>query len=148
MNDPTGLYTERKSGPNDVTGKPWYTNIGIQIKAPQFTTVDVTDNSVTFKTYRTDSMEIIDEYTVIKTDVIEKPVVVAVNPSAYITKLNGNNNDLTITVIEELSDGTTNTVTQTFSIGNNAADIYIVGSYMVYVDTKGNDQIRDCRIAE
>ena len=68
MSDTANMYTERKSGPNNINGKPWYTNIGIQIKAPQFTTVDVTDNSVTFKTYRTDTMAVIDEYTIIKTN--------------------------------------------------------------------------------
>ncbi|MCL1810528.1 MAG: fibronectin type III domain-containing protein, partial [Clostridiales bacterium] len=67
VNDVTGMYTERFSGPNNINGKPWYTNIGIQVKAPQFTTVDVTEGSVAFKTYRTDNMTVIDDYTVKKT---------------------------------------------------------------------------------
>ena len=64
-------------GGNTITipsGKPWYANIGIQYKVPQFTVVDVTDVSVTFKTYRTDTMEIIDEYTVRKTSASEYTV--------------------------------------------------------------------------
>ena len=63
--DITGLYYE---GRNNITftGKPWYTNVGIQVKVPQFSTVDVAADSVTFKTYRTDTMAVIDEYTIIK----------------------------------------------------------------------------------
>ena len=76
------------------------------------------------------------------------PNLVDVKVSAYVTKLNGNKNDLTITVTEIYFDETLNTVTKTFSINNNAADTYIIGPYKVYVDTKGNVQIRDCRIVE
>ena len=77
-----------------------------------------------------------------------EPIVelVSVVPEAFVTKLNGNANDLTITITEELSDGTINTLVETFSIKNNAADTYTVGNYNVYVDTKGNTQIRDCYI--
>ena len=75
------------------------------------------------------------------------PKMVGVEASAYVTKLSGNKNDLTITVIETFFDGTINTITKSFSISNNAADSYTVGDYTVYVDTKGNDQIRDCRLA-
>ena len=74
--------------------------------------------------------------------------VVSAEPSAYVTKLNGNTNDLTITVTEALSDGTGNTITVTFSISNNAAGYYSVGLYNVYVDTKGNDQIREIYIVQ
>ena len=59
---------------------------------------------------------------------------------------NGNKNDLTITITERYSNGTTNTITMTFSINNNAAGTYNVAGYKVYVDTKGNDQIRECYI--
>ena len=64
-----GLYCEDLNGIRDlsgVTGKPWYANIGIQIKVPQFTSVDVTADSVTFTTYRTDTMAVIDQYTIYK----------------------------------------------------------------------------------
>jgi len=72
--------------------------------------------------------------------------VVSVAPMASVKQLNGNKNDLTIIIIEQLSNGQTNTISKTFSINNNVADTYTVGSYKVYVDTKGNTQIRDCRI--
>ena len=72
--------------------------------------------------------------------------VVSAIPSAYVTKLNGNKNDLTITVKVTLLDGRTSSTTKTFSINNNAAGTYVVGEYKVYVDTKGNDQIRACYI--
>ncbi|MDR1992706.1 MAG: InlB B-repeat-containing protein, partial [Nitrososphaerota archaeon] len=72
--------------------------------------------------------------------------VVSATPTASVEKLNGNKNNLTITITEKLSDGTTNTITKTFSINNNAADTYTVSNYRVYVDTKGNTQIRACYI--
>ena len=74
VDDNSGLYFEDMYGVKDlsgIAGKPWYTNIGIQVKAPQFTAVDVTSDSVTFTTYRTDTMEIIDQYTVCKAEVID-----------------------------------------------------------------------------
>ena len=72
--------------------------------------------------------------------------VVEATPSASVNKLNGNKNDLTITIVETLSDGSTNTITETISIDNNAAGTYDVGGYKVYADTKGNTQIRECYI--
>ena len=71
---------------------------------------------------------------------------VSVIPSAFVKKLNGNKNDLTVTVTETFPDGSINMITKTISISNNAAGVYEVGSYKVYVDTKGNDQIRQCYI--
>jgi hypothetical protein len=38
--------------------------------------------------------------------------------------------------------------TKAFSINNNAAGTYTVHEYKVYVDTKGNTQIRACYIVE
>ncbi|MCL2163210.1 MAG: C69 family dipeptidase [Oscillospiraceae bacterium] len=67
-------------------------------------------------------------------------------PAASIEKLNGNKNNLTITVTEYYLSGRTSVFTETFSIDNNAAGTYQVGDYMVYVDTKGNTQIRECYI--
>jgi len=80
------------------------------------------------------------------TEILVPISVVTVTPMASVTQLNGNKNDLTITIVEQLSNGQTNTISKTFSINNNATDTYTVGSYKVYVDTKGNTQIRDCRI--
>ena len=67
-------------------------------------------------------------------------------PTAFVTKLAGNKNSLTITVTETYFDGVKKTITETFMINNNAADTYDVGPYKVYVDTKGNTQIRACFI--
>jgi uncharacterized repeat protein (TIGR02543 family) len=75
------------------------------------------------------------------------PVSPTVTPSAYVEKLNGNKNNLTITVTASYADGSSKVLgTKTFSINNNAADTYSVGGYNVYVDTKGNTQIRSCHI--
>ena len=73
---------------------------------------------------------------------------VSATPSAYVTKLTGNQNDLTITVTELYSDGSTVTIKRTIKINNNAAGTYEVGDYKVYVDTKGNDQIRACHFVD
>jgi len=78
---------------------------------------------------------------------IEATLVSAV-PTASVKVLNGNKNDLTITVTETYSDGSTNKITETVSINNNAAGSYTVGKYVVYVDTKGGDQIRQCYIVK
>lgn len=76
-----------------------------------------------------------------------KPVLTEVTPSAVVEKLTGNKNNLKITIIGTYSDGSTKEVAnKTFSINNNAADTYVVGDYKVYVDTKGNTQIRACYI--
>ncbi|TCN22570.1 InlB B-repeat-containing protein [Mesobacillus foraminis] len=75
-------------------------------------------------------------------------VVLKATPSASVEKLSGNKNNLTIKISEELSDGNTNVISETFSISNNAAGTYKVGTYQVYVDTKGNTQIRECYIVE
>lgn len=75
-------------------------------------------------------------------------VVLSATPSASVEQLSGNKNNLTIKMFEELSDGNTNVISETFSISNNAADTYEVGTYQVYVDTKGNTQIRECYIVE
>jgi len=73
-------------------------------------------------------------------------VLVKATPSASVRVIPGNMNELTIKVTELYSDGSTEVVTLVVMIKNNAADTYKVGPYKVYVDTKGNDQIRDCRI--
>jgi len=68
---------------------------------------------------------------------------------ASVKKLNGNKNELTITITGLYADGSTEEITtKTLEISNNAAGTYEVGDYTVYVDTKGNDQIRACYIVE
>ena len=76
----------------------------------------------------------------------ETTTIVSITPTASVKQLNGNKNDLTITITEQFSDGTTNVISKTFSINNNTADTYTIDSYNVYVDTKGNTQIRACYI--
>ncbi|WP_313344630.1 hypothetical protein [Sedimentibacter sp.] len=66
--------------------------------------------------------------------------------TASIEKLIGNTNNLTITVTELYSDGSNIIFVEMFSINDNAAGTYVVDCYEVYVDTKGNDQIRACYI--
>ncbi|MCL1975470.1 MAG: metallophosphoesterase [Firmicutes bacterium] len=79
LNTASGLYyydipkTKPNGAPDWVDGKPWYTNVATQIKVPQFTVVDVSSESVTFKTYRTDTMAILDQYTVIKKKIVLNP---------------------------------------------------------------------------
>jgi len=65
-------------------------------------------------------------------------------PSAEVIKMAGNKNDLKVTVTEMLSNGKENPIIKTFTINNNAIGVYEIGVYKVYVDTKGNTQIRAC----
>ena len=76
------------------------------------------------------------------------PEIIDVNPYASVEKLNGNKNNLTITIIEDFDNGEINIIEKKFSIDNNAAGTYEVGGYKVYVDTKGNTQIRACYIVK
>ena len=119
----------------------------LQNKTPGFLYVTVDGDTVSFACYDLSGEYLetpYDVYTVVKTD--DPVVIVSATPSAYVTKRNGNKNDLTVTVTVLYSDGTSEEITETFSIDNNAADTYTVGDYSVYVDTKGNDQIRECAI--
>ena len=72
--------------------------------------------------------------------------VVSVVAAAFVEKLSGNQNRLVVTITEYLKDGTSVNYSMSFTISNNAAGTYAVGGYNVYVDTKGNDQIRACYI--
>ena len=76
------------------------------------------------------------------------PTISGLAAMACVEKLSGNKNNLTITVSEQWTDGSVVPVTETFAIDNNAAATYSVGPYKVYVDTKGNTQIRECYIVE
>jgi len=71
--------------------------------------------------------------------------------SAAVTKDKGNTNTLKIDITEPYFAFFANTIktaslSKIFTINNNAAGTYKVGDYDVYVDTKGNDQIRACYI--
>ena len=63
-------------------------------------------------------------------------------PSAFVTRQNGNQNILTVRITETYECYRTVTYTETFMIRNNAEGLYQVGDYIVFVNTKGNDQIR------
>jgi len=80
-------------------------------------------------------------------EVLKEAVLTGADASAYVIKNSGNQNTLVITVTETFSDGTTIDNTETFLIRNNSAGEYTVqgaAQYKVYVDTKGNNQIRAC----
>lgn len=72
--------------------------------------------------------------------------VVDAAPSAVVNKLNGNQNELTVTVTETYQNRTTHEISDTFTIKNNAEGTYTVGDYKVFVNTKGNTQIREISI--
>ena len=67
-----------------------------------------------------------------------------VSVSASVEKIQGNQNALTIVVVETLDGEPIDTVRKVLMINNNAAGTYAADVYKVYVDTKGNDQIRAC----
>ena len=83
-----------------------------------------------------------------KTASFDLKIITDVTPTASVKKLNGNKNELTIVIAEKFSNGVIDKITETFSIDNNAAGTYKVGPYKVYVDTKGNTQIRECYIVK
>ena len=66
-----------------------------------------------------------------------------VTPVATVEKLKGNQNQLTIAVKESFPLTPSRMEMTSFMINNNAAGYYPVGKYTVYVDTKGNTQVRD-----
>jgi hypothetical protein len=103
INSIEGLYYEAGTPIGTLTGKPWYTNIGIQAKVPQFTVIDVTADSVTFNTYRVDTMESIDTYTVVKAVPAVVTLsgvtdIVAGNDAEYTVSVSGVSNLATVTV--------------------------------------------------
>jgi hypothetical protein len=87
-----------------------------------------------------------------RTDIVVPKAAVGVpvdwRLEASVTKLKGNENELTVTVIEIDRDGVETLVEETFRIKNNAAGTYDVGSYRVYVDTKGNTKVKEIRFAD
>jgi predicted phosphodiesterase len=121
---------------------------------PTYTNITVTKDAITFNTYFFQYNAVTD---VIVTDpflydsftVTRALPKFTVKADAFVTKLNGNQNDLTITITNIYENGSEEVVAAlTIQISNNAAGTYEVGGYKVYVDTKGNDQIRACYIAE
>jgi len=72
--------------------------------------------------------------------------IVDVEYSAYVTRLNGNQNDLTINVVEHFEGGWTNELSETFRIDNNGSGTFELGNYQIFVSTRGNDRIREIRL--
>lgn len=72
--------------------------------------------------------------------------LMSVTPTASVEKINDKENILTINVTELYQNGTEIVFTTTSIINNNAEGTYKVGDYSVYVNTKGNTQIRACYI--
>ncbi|MDG5788508.1 hypothetical protein QA612_13550 [Evansella sp. AB-P1] len=82
-------------------------------------------------------------------DVVVVDTVGNAEASAVVNHLRGNQNELIITIDEVYADGTgSGSLTETILINNNAEDIYRLGRYDVFVNTKGNTQIRDIYIVE
>ena len=84
-------------------------------------------------------------------DLVLSPVslfgrVTEVQYSAFVTRLNGNQNDLTITVVEYFENGQTNEIGKTFRIDNNSSGIFTVGNYEIFVNTQGNTRISEIRL--
>jgi hypothetical protein len=74
--------------------------------------------------------------------------LVGATPSARVTKHAGPTSELAVTVTETFSNGLAVATTEEFSIRNNTAGTYDVGSHQVYVDTSGSTKIREIRIVE
>jgi len=74
--------------------------------------------------------------------------IVSAVPRALVEQIPGNQNWLNVWIDEVFSDGTTNTIHRRALIDNNAIVTWVVGSYEVRVDTKGNTQIRDLTILQ
>ncbi|MDR2998107.1 MAG: hypothetical protein LBU78_08310, partial [Microbacterium sp.] len=74
--------------------------------------------------------------------------VTGAKASASVKKQPGSTNRLTVTVTETHIDGSTSTVSDAFTIKNNATGVYTVGDYRVRVATSGNDKVTSVRIVE
>jgi pectate lyase len=72
--------------------------------------------------------------------------LVDATPSARVTKQSGPTNELAVTVTETFSNGLAVPTTERFTIHNNAAGTYDVGSHQVHVATSGNTKVREIRI--
>lgn len=63
--------------------------------------------------------------------------------SASVEQQRGSQNELTIRLVETAPNGDEEVFEETISIKNNAAGTYVVGNYNVYVNTKGNNRVRE-----
>ena len=82
-------------------------------------------------------------------EVVVVDTVQSATASATVNQLQGNQNELVINIYEIYVDGTeSEDLTKTFLINNNDEGIYRVGRYDVFVNTKGNNQVREIYIVE
>ena len=80
-------------------------------------------------------------------EALEPKKLVGATVRASVLKVAGNKNELTITVTDLFCNGTEEVLEpMTFVIDNNAIGTYDVHGYRVYVDTKGNIQVREIYI--
>ena len=140
--DSTVLNDLYAIAPGETVTVPVYVSLG-----KDFTAADLAGKNVGLEV-ASESNAANSASAVLTAQEVYQRLLIDVTPVASVKKLNGNKNDLTITVTETYEDGTKEVFTKTFSINNNAADTYVVGPYKVYVDTKGNDQIRACNIVK
>jgi len=75
---------------------------------------------------------------------ISNPIKVTV--SAYVKQTTGNTNQLFITIIEHYPNNIANIETYQITALNNDATVYKAGKYNVYVNVKGNTDVRECRL--
>ena len=68
--------------------------------------------------------------------------------SAYVTRRNGNTNDLTINVTRYFLDDSSQVFTETFPISNNDSGTFEVGGFQVFVRTQANTQIREINLLD
>ena len=81
-------------------------------------------------------------------DPVEKETFIRAEAAAFVDKLKGNQNLLTITITEYFTGKPPKSFSREFMIDNNAAGTYTVGDYKVFVNTKGNVQIREIYIVK
>ena len=68
--------------------------------------------------------------------------------TAFVTQIPGNTNELTVTITNYYTNGTTSMISETFTIRNNASTTVRLGDHYVFVNTQGNTQIREIKIVE
>jgi len=75
---------------------------------------------------------------------INTPIKVV--PTAYVIKTTGNTNQLFITITEYYPNGIVKSETYQITAKNNDATVYKAGKYNVYVNVKGNTDVREIRL--
>ena len=79
---------------------------------------------------------------------INAPIApIKVVPTAYVIKTTGNTNQLFITISEYYPNNVVKSETYQIIAKNNDATVYKAGKYNVYVNVKGNTDVRECRLA-